>query len=112
MGSNKSYLWEIENKDVAHPSTEELALIAACQRWIDFTDRRAVMIIVRDGYVKWERARKSALRSGIFVQSGMPITDDALKPFALTREVSCRIGHFHGRQASGASATDPSRCES
>lgn len=28
VGSSKSYMWEIENKDVARPSAEKLALIA------------------------------------------------------------------------------------
>ncbi len=29
VGSSKSYMWEIENKDVARPSAEKLAQIAA-----------------------------------------------------------------------------------
>jgi Zn-dependent peptidase ImmA (M78 family) len=55
-----------------------VSLTAACRKWIDFTDKRAAMVVARDGYVKWGRASKSALKSGIFVRSGMPIPDDAL----------------------------------
>lgn len=55
-----------------------VSLIAACRKWIDFTEKRAVMIIARDGYAKWGRASKAAFNSGIFVQSGMSIPDDAL----------------------------------
>lgn len=55
-----------------------VSLIAACRRWIDFTDKRAAMVVARDGYAKWGRASKPALKSGIFVRSGMPIPDDAL----------------------------------
>lgn len=55
-----------------------VSLIAACRKWIDFTDRRAAMIVARDGHAKWGRASKAALKSGIFVRSGMPIPDDAL----------------------------------
>ncbi len=59
-----------------------VSLIAACRKWIDFTDKRAVMIIARDGFAKWGRASKSALKSGIFVRSGMPIPEDALAAVA------------------------------
>jgi hypothetical protein len=55
-----------------------VSLIAACRKWIDFTDKRAAMIVARDGYAKWGRASKAALKSGIFVRSGTPIPDDAL----------------------------------
>jgi Zn-dependent peptidase ImmA (M78 family) len=59
-----------------------VSLIAACRKWIDFTDKRAAMIIARDGFAKWGRASKSALKSGIFVRSGMPIPEDALAAIA------------------------------
>jgi hypothetical protein len=55
-----------------------VSLIAACGKWIDFTNKRAAMVIARDGHAKWGRASKAALKSGIFVRSGMPIPDDAL----------------------------------
>lgn len=55
-----------------------VSLTAACRKWIDFTDKRAVMLIARDGFAKWGRASRSALKSGIFVRSGMPIPGDAL----------------------------------
>lgn len=55
-----------------------VSLLAACRKWIDFTDRRAVMIVAREGFARWGRASKSALKSGIFVRSGMQIPDDAL----------------------------------
>lgn len=55
-----------------------VSLTAACRKWIDFTDERAVMLIARDGFAKWGRASRSALKSGIFVRSGMPIPGDAL----------------------------------
>lgn len=55
-----------------------VSLIAACRKWIDFTDKRAAMVVARDGFAKWGRASKSALKSGIFVRSGMQIPDDAI----------------------------------
>lgn len=55
-----------------------VSLTAACRKWIDFTDKRAAMVVARDGFAKWGRASRPALRSGIFIRSGMPIPDDAL----------------------------------
>ncbi|SPF80033.1 hypothetical protein PRI8871_01835 [Pseudoprimorskyibacter insulae] len=55
-----------------------VSLLAACRKWIDFTDRRVVMIVARDGIAMRVRASKSALKSGIFVRSGMQIPDDVL----------------------------------
>jgi len=55
-----------------------VSLTAACRKWIDFTERRAAMIVARDGFALWGRASKSALKSGIFIRIGMPIPDDAI----------------------------------
>ena len=65
--------------NLLHHITERygVSLIAACRKWIDFTDKRAVMIIARDGFAKWGRASRSALKGGIYVCSGMPIPDKA-----------------------------------
>jgi hypothetical protein len=35
-------------------------------------------VVARDGYAKWGRASRAALKSGIFVQTGMPIPENAL----------------------------------
>jgi len=55
-----------------------VSLTAACRKWIDFTNRRALMVIARDGFAMWGRASKSAYKSGIFARSGMPMPVDAL----------------------------------
>ena len=55
-----------------------VSLTAACRKWIDFTDARAAMVVARDGFALWGRASKAALKSGIFIRSGMPIPADAL----------------------------------
>jgi hypothetical protein len=55
-----------------------VSLIAACRKWIDFTKKRAAMVIAREGIALWGRASNAALKSGIFIRSGMPIPDDAL----------------------------------
>lgn len=55
-----------------------VSLTAACRKWIDFTDKRAAMVVARDGYATWGRASRAALKSGIFVRSGMHIPENAL----------------------------------
>ncbi|MBO6756376.1 MAG: ImmA/IrrE family metallo-endopeptidase [Roseibium sp.] len=55
-----------------------VSLTAACRKWIDFTEKRAAMIVARDGFALWGRASKSALKSGVFVRSGMTMPDNAL----------------------------------
>ena len=50
-----------------------VSLTAAIRKWIDFTQMRAAMVVARDGYALWGRASGTALKSGIFVRSGMPI---------------------------------------
>ncbi len=51
-----------------------VSLIAATLRWLEYTHRRAVLVIARDGYILWARASRSALKSGAFFRtSGPPI---------------------------------------
>lgn len=55
-----------------------VSLTAAARKWIEFTDRRAAMVVARDGYVLWGRASSAAFKSGIFIPSGMPIPDGSV----------------------------------
>jgi hypothetical protein len=51
-----------------------VSLIAAVLRWLQYTARRAVLVISRDGFILWSRASKPALRTGAFFRtSGSPI---------------------------------------
>ncbi|MEM6834697.1 MAG: ImmA/IrrE family metallo-endopeptidase, partial [Pseudomonadota bacterium] len=58
-----------------------VSLTAAALKWIEFTDRQAVMLVSRSGYALWGRASKSAYKSGLFVRSGMAL------PELVTREI-------------------------
>lgn len=55
-----------------------VSLTAAVRKWIEFTDRRAAMVVARDGFALWGRASDEALKSGIFIRSGMEIPDRAI----------------------------------
>ena len=51
-----------------------VSLIAAVLRWLGYTDRRAVLVVSRSGYMLWSRASTPALRSGAFFRtSGPPV---------------------------------------
>jgi hypothetical protein len=51
-----------------------VSLIAAVLRWLQYTTRRAVLVVSRDGFILWSRASDRALKSGAFFRtSGPPI---------------------------------------
>jgi IrrE N-terminal-like domain len=51
-----------------------VSLIAAALRWLQFTARRAVLVVSRDGFILWSRASKPAVRTGAFFRTcGPPI---------------------------------------
>lgn len=47
----------------------EVSLIAATLRWLDYTERRAVLVVSRDGYILWSRSSTAALRTGAFFRT-------------------------------------------
>lgn len=52
----------------------KVSLIAATLRWLSYTERRAVLVVSREGYILWSRASPSALKTGAFFRtSGIPI---------------------------------------
>ncbi|MEE8058291.1 MAG: ImmA/IrrE family metallo-endopeptidase [Pseudomonadales bacterium] len=46
-----------------------VSLIAATLRWIEYTERRAVIVVSRDGFVLWARSSKAAYRTGIYFKT-------------------------------------------
>lgn len=46
-----------------------VSLIAAALRWLDYTQKRAVLVVSRDGFILWARSSKSALGTGAFFQT-------------------------------------------
>jgi hypothetical protein len=58
-----------------------VSLIAALLRWLEYTARRAVLVVSRDGFILWARSSKQALKTGAFFRtSGPPI---AIPPASL-----------------------------
>jgi hypothetical protein len=51
-----------------------VSLIAPVLRWLQYTVRRAVLVVSRDGFILWSRASKPALNTGAFFRtSGPPV---------------------------------------
>lgn len=46
-----------------------VSLIAATLRWLEYTTRRAVLVVSRDGYILWARSSASALKTGAFYRT-------------------------------------------
>jgi hypothetical protein len=75
-----------------------VSLIAAILRWLAYTDRRAVLVVSREGFILWSRASETALRTGAFFRtSGGPIEIPSTS-LAATQDqlVDARAGLQHG----------------
>lgn len=46
-----------------------VSLIAAILRWLEYTEKRAVLVVSRDGYILWSRPSPAALRTGAFFRT-------------------------------------------
>ncbi|QIA21776.1 ImmA/IrrE family metallo-endopeptidase [Mesorhizobium sp. AA22] len=58
-----------------------VSLIAVVLRWLRYTERRAVIVVSRDGFILWSRASAAAHRSGAFFRTSnvtVPVPDNSL----------------------------------
>lgn len=46
-----------------------VSLVAATLRWLQYTERRAVMVVSRDGFILWARSSPAALRTGAYFKT-------------------------------------------
>lgn len=46
-----------------------VSLVAAILRWLDYTERRAILVVSRDGFILWSRSSEPALKSGAFFRT-------------------------------------------
>jgi hypothetical protein len=53
----------------------DVSLIAATLRWLQYTPRRSMLVVSRDGFVLWARSSQRALRTGLYfrTRNGTPI---------------------------------------
>jgi hypothetical protein len=50
-------------------SRYEVSLSAAILRWLRYTDRRAMIVVSRDGYINWSWSSNAALKTGRFFRT-------------------------------------------
>lgn len=46
-----------------------VSLVAATLRWLQYTERRAVMVVSREGFILWARSSPAALRTGAYFKT-------------------------------------------
>lgn len=46
-----------------------VSLIATVLRWLGYTEKRAVLVVSRDGFILWARSSTAALKSGAFFRT-------------------------------------------
>jgi hypothetical protein len=52
----------------------DVSLVATILRWLRYTERRAIIVVSRDGFMKWAWSSEAALRSGCYFKtSGSPV---------------------------------------
>lgn len=47
----------------------DVSLIAATLRWLQYTERRSVLVVSRDGYILWARSSNRALKTGAYFKT-------------------------------------------
>jgi Zn-dependent peptidase ImmA (M78 family) len=50
-------------------SRYDVSLIAATLRWLQYTSRRSILVVSRDGFVLWARSSQAALKSSIYFKT-------------------------------------------
>lgn len=47
----------------------DVSLIAATLRWLQYTQRRSLLVISKDGFILWARSSEPALKSGLYYKT-------------------------------------------
>jgi hypothetical protein len=77
-----------------------VSLIAAVLRWLSYTERRAILVVSRDGFILWARSSEPALRTGAYFRTSagpieIPAASLPLHPELLT-DGRGTVDHGHG----------------
>ena len=68
-----------------------VSLVASTLRWLQYTERRALMVVSRDGFILWARSSRAALRTGAYFKTagrsaiGVPARSLAAQPELLEK---------------------------
>jgi len=47
----------------------EASLIATILRWLQYTTKRSMLVVSTEGYIRWARSSRSALKSGLYIKT-------------------------------------------
>ncbi|MBX9862370.1 MAG: ImmA/IrrE family metallo-endopeptidase [Hyphomicrobium sp.] len=47
----------------------QVSLVAAVLRWLSYTEKRAILVVSRDGFILWARSSKAALQTGAYFKT-------------------------------------------
>ena len=47
----------------------EVSLIATTLRWLQYTERRSLLVVSKDGFILWARSSEPALKSGLYYKT-------------------------------------------
>lgn len=72
----------------------DVSLIAATLRWLQFTSRRCMLVVSRDGYILWARSSRAAMKSRLYfkTRSRPPIAIPTRSLAANTRSLNGPAG--------------------
>lgn len=75
-----------------------VSLIAAALRWLEYTNRRAVLVMSRDGYILWARSSERALKTGAYFRTSVGPIEIPSASLAASQDmlVDTRAGIKHG----------------
>lgn len=70
-----------------------VSLIAAALRWLSYTEKRAVLVVSRDGFILWARSSAKALRTGAYFRTSagpiaIPAASLAAQPSSAERQAT------------------------
>jgi len=76
----------------------QVSLIAATLRWLEYTNRRAVLVVSRDGYILWARSSERALKTGAYFRTSVGPIEVPSSSLAASQDmlVDTRAGVKHG----------------
>jgi hypothetical protein len=66
----------------------EVSLIAATLRWLQYTTRRSVLVVSRDGFILWARSSEATLRTRLYYKTrNMPPVELPSSSLAAQRNI-------------------------
>ena len=70
----------------------QVSLIAAILRWLQYTERRSVLVVSRDGFILWARSSSAAMKTGLYYRTrNRPPVE--IPPLSLAAQRNSVIGH-------------------